>query len=134
MIQHVFVYGTLKTGQCRATMWPAKPISIEPAWVRGQLFGRSDYPAMMPGEDRVLGEIWHFAGLDMPRVTEVLDQIEGTGQVGFPDLYVRVVVDVFGMDGHLIAAASAYHYAKSPEIDGFRRIDATDFAQWPSTS
>ncbi|TWU51642.1 gamma-glutamylcyclotransferase family protein [Rubripirellula reticaptiva] len=138
MIDHVFVYGTLKTGQCRGGLWPAKPLSVQPAWVRGTLYGRHDYPAMMPGNDRVLGQVWSFDPSDMTTVMRVLDQIEGTSQPGYPDLYVRATLPTFGLDNAPIALAHAYHYAKPPELDGFTKIVAIDdppgFAQWPAVS
>ena len=79
VIRAVFVYGTLKTGQCRANRWPLEPLSIHPAWTRGTLYGRDDYPAMTEGADRVLGELWQFAETQMELVLKRLDEIEGTG-------------------------------------------------------
>lgn len=117
-------------------MWPAKPLSIHPAWVFGTLYGRRDYPALMPGNDRVLGEVRCFDPADMPTVMRVLDQIEGTNQPGNPDLYVRATLPTFDLDGSQIATAFAYHYAKSPQLDGFTKIktagDRPGFARWPS--
>lgn len=131
MISHVFVYGTLKRGQCRGKMWPAEPISVVAAWTRGALFGRHDYPAMMPGDDRVLGELWQFDESDMETVMRVLDHIEGTNQEGRPDLYVRAIVEAFDRDGNSIASANAYHYGTDPLLDGFHRIKADVYVQWP---
>jgi gamma-glutamylcyclotransferase (GGCT)/AIG2-like uncharacterized protein YtfP len=123
-VDGVFVYGTLKRGQCRAAMWPHPPLSIEPAWVRGKLFGRSDYPAMRSGEDQVRGEVWRFHELVIPEVLVQLDEIEGTLQPsGEPDLYHRVVVNFFRDDGSLGGSAYAYVYAADPRQDGFHPID-----------
>lgn len=133
-IQHVFVYGTLKRGQCRSGLWPAKPIEVMAGWTLGVLMGRADYPAMIAGGDRVFGEIWHFQAEAMPAVFRVLDQIEGFNQPGQPDLYVRVEVATYGMDDRPIAQASTYLYAVDPTIDGFRRMsrrDGEDFVRWP---
>lgn len=133
----VFVYGTLKRDQCRGHLWPARPISVVAAWTRGVLMGRADYPAMVPGDDRVLGEVWTFDDRDMPEVLRVLDEIEGTNQPGYADLYVRVVVETFDQNGSPLGPANAYHYAGDPAGDGFIRITPEsegDGVSWPVLS
>jgi gamma-glutamylcyclotransferase (GGCT)/AIG2-like uncharacterized protein YtfP len=85
----IFVYGTLKRGEVREPLWPRQPQGIEPAEVRGALFDLGIYPALAAGEDRVAGELWHFA--DIPSTLAALDQIEG--HCGRPDdLYERIVI------------------------------------------
>lgn len=124
----VFVYGTLKRDQCRGRMWPCEPISITPAWVRGTLFGRNDYPAMMAGEECVRGELWRFEPSVMDRVMSVLDGIECC-----PTLYVRAVVNVSGEDNSPLGQANTYLYAGDPIGDGFRRmVPVNGFVAWPS--
>jgi gamma-glutamylcyclotransferase (GGCT)/AIG2-like uncharacterized protein YtfP len=130
MVSSFFVYGTLKRGQCREICWPAKPLSISPACAQGQLFGRTDYPAMVSGTDRVLGELWTFEPHEVERVIEVLDQIEGTNQAGNPDLYRRVISDVFDLDDQLLTKAYAYLYETNPEQDGFTRLVGKT-VRWP---
>lgn len=134
MITAVFVYGTLKRGQCRSGLWPAEPLSVQEAWTLGSLFGRADYPAMIAGTDRVLGELWHFAEADIPHVIETLDQIEGTNQPGQDDLYIRREVETWDLQDHSLRIASVYHYAVDPTEHGFVRIksDHRRFAQWPT--
>ncbi len=121
-IDAVFVYGTLKRGQCRARFWPSRPLSIQEAWVRGRLHGRSDYPAMTPGDDRVRGELWRFPAEAMRQVLEILDQVEGTNQPGEPDLYLRVAVKATDAQGLLLGNAYTYLYATDPLLDGFHAI------------
>ncbi len=136
-IDAVFVYGTLKKGQCRAKSWPAPPLSVQQAWVRGQLHGRHDYPAMTPGEDRVRGELWRFPAEAMPKVLETLDQVEGTNQPGEPDLYVRVVTAVTDAQSRSLGRAHTYLYATDPSLDGFRRIEPVSNSGdvvWPPKS
>jgi gamma-glutamylcyclotransferase (GGCT)/AIG2-like uncharacterized protein YtfP len=123
----VFVYGTLMRGQCRASFWPVSPLSVCEGWVRGSLYGRPDYPAMTAGQERVNGELWRFSVDQMPVVIERLDEIEGTNQANQPDLYLRVVVEVFGSDDGSQGKAFAYHYATDPLRDGFQRIGPS----WP---
>ncbi|EMI18020.1 AIG2-like domain protein [Rhodopirellula maiorica SM1] len=134
MLTSVFVYGTLKRGECRESLWPAAPASIQVGWTRGKLFHRHDYPAMQAGEDRVLGEFWSFSDDQMHEVLQVLDQIEGTNQPGFDDLYHRVHVEVYTPDNQPLGAAFGYHYATDPLDDGFTRVVPAEpeaLVQWP---
>jgi gamma-glutamylcyclotransferase (GGCT)/AIG2-like uncharacterized protein YtfP len=133
MIQAVFVYGTLKRGQCRGQMWPAEPLSIQLAWTTGSLFSGPEYPAMIRGQDHILGELWTFAADDMPQVLEVLDEIEGTNQPGMPDLYHRVVLDVQCLDSAFWVRAYSYQYAKDPALDGFVPVmpGPASYVSWP---
>ncbi|QDT05447.1 AIG2-like family protein [Rubripirellula lacrimiformis] len=142
MNPHVFAYGTLKQGQCRAHLWPAEPISIRPAWIRGCLFDRHDYPAVVAGNGIVVGEIRLFADSDIDRVMTVLDQIEGCHQPGLPNLYDRAVVQAYPYDGEApdqqtpnaipMAMANAYFYARDPIADGFRKVVTDGPAVWPT--
>ncbi len=134
MLTSVFVYGTLKRGECRESLWPCIPVSIQVGWTRGMLFHRHDYPAMQAGEDRVRGEFWSFTDEQMPQVMRVLDQIEGTNQPGFDDLYRRVRVEVYATDDQPLGTAFGYHYAADPLADGFTRVVPAEpdaWIQWP---
>lgn len=129
MITQVFVYGTLKRGQCRDSLWPRHPIEVIPAITRGTLYDREDYPAMTEGQDLVVGECWRFNEQDIPPVLETLDAIEGTNQAGAPDLYHRVEVDCWQSGDadskvplRAIGRAFAYHYARDTVADGFRQL------------
>lgn len=129
-IRAVFVYGTLKRGQVRQRCWPCPPQSVVPAWIRGSLYDRADYPALRPGGDRVSGELWRFAEADMGRVVATLDRIEGTNQAGEVDLYRRESVAVFDASDQPLGHAYAYFYETDPRLDGFVRIATPPF-QWP---
>lgn len=133
-VDSVFVYGTLKRGECRQPLWPATPLRIEAAWTLGSLFARGDYPAMTAGHDRVLGERWKFDRSDMPQVIAALDRIEGANQPGQPDLYRRVTIELFALTGLPLTKAFGYHYATDPTSDGFDRLRPSspeNFVQWP---
>ena len=136
MINSVFVYGTLKRGQCREKCWPVMPIRVSPAWTLGTLFSRDDYPAMLAGDDRVAGECWEFDSDVINQVMHRLDEVEWTNQPGQPDMYHRVTIDLFDMDGNPIPAAYAYHYATDPLADGFQIVlpkSKGDYVAWPET-
>lgn len=157
MVSAVFVYGTLKQGQCRAGLWPCRPQEVVAAWTLGRLFGRHDYPAMISGTERVLGECWLFVSDQMPTVLETLDQIEGTNQPGEKSLYDRVIIEVQpvterpagvlaarvlpepGSDP-IVAARQAsvpawtYHYASDPLEQDFHQLSPGrhGYVRWPS--
>ena len=130
MISSIFVYGTLKRGQCRGAMWPVEPLQVSDVYTHGTLFDRHDYPAMTSGTDRVAGERWDFHPEQIPRVLEVLDAIEGANQPGLPDLYRRVVVATWELFQDAEAypekgrsrAAYTYHYCREPLDEGFTRV------------
>ena len=128
-IDAVFVYGTLKRGQCRESLWPVEPREVLASWVRGTLFGRADYPALMTGTHRVCGELWGFHCEDMPRVLEVLDAIEGTSGNSPEDLYHRRVVDVFMADCHRNCRAYTYFYNRDPLADRFTEVPVFEGGQ-----
>ncbi|TVR39780.1 MAG: gamma-glutamylcyclotransferase [Planctomycetota bacterium] len=90
MTVHVFVYGTLKSDQCRAGCWPVQALSISPATIRGTLYDLGAYPALSPGDGLVAGECWSIADADEAAVLEVLDAIEGYSGNPDCDLYTRV--------------------------------------------
>ena len=136
MIGSVFVYGTLKRGQCREQMWPVAAMAIRDAWVRGTLFSRDDYPAMLAGNDRILGECWDFPAEAIGEVLHCLDEIECTNQPGQDDLYHRVCLDVFDLAGRPLRKAYAFHYAHDPLQDDFIRVipvSAEAYVAWPET-
>lgn len=136
-LEHVFVYGTLKRGQCREDCWPAAPVSIEPAWTRGSLWDLGPYPALLLGSDRVLGELWSFESGDISTVLRALDQIEGTNQPGLPNEYDRVQTRVTSWRrGEVVA--NTYRYADPSIADQLEplmassMIDGHHYVQWPS--
>lgn len=118
----IFVYGTLKRGQCRHHLWPHEPVTISEAWIRGSLYGRADYPALRTGNDRVQGELWQFAETHLSDTLSTLDEIEGTNQPGSPDLYSRKSVETYDLTGKCLGPSYCYFYVRDPEQDGFHRI------------
>ncbi len=129
----VFAYGTLKRRQCRERCWPVAPKKVVPAWTRGSLYTRSDYPALVPGDDKALGELWFYDAKELVQVLEVLDEVEQTNQPGLDDLYRRVVVEAFTLDDHSLGSVFTYHYAMNLIADGFKKIEPLDreYVQWP---
>jgi gamma-glutamylcyclotransferase (GGCT)/AIG2-like uncharacterized protein YtfP len=126
----VFVYGTLQRGQVREGCWPRKPLVVEPAVVRGELYNLGPHPAMIEGRDRVAGELWRFAKEDLATTLAVLDDVEGfSGSAD--DWYRRVIIECETSDG--ITRAWTYLYARPAELRSSQRIspDATGTCHWP---
>jgi gamma-glutamylcyclotransferase (GGCT)/AIG2-like uncharacterized protein YtfP len=88
---------------------------------------------MIPGDDRVSGELWRFDPSKIETVLETLDQIEGTNQPGQDDLYRRVEVEVRTLQDTRLGNAWVYHYAGEPIRDGFSLVtpDPQRCARWP---
>ncbi|MCA9191696.1 MAG: gamma-glutamylcyclotransferase [Planctomycetales bacterium] len=139
MVDHVFVYGTLKRGQCRETLWPLAPKMIQPAWVRGALYDLGPYPAMVAGNDRILGELWSFASSDMESVLVTLDKIEGTNQPNETDEYLRIRLNASLVGNQCRESLNAwcYCYARSDLLNVGQRLSispaemGTKFVCWP---
>jgi len=126
----IFVYGTLQFGEERAHHWPRQPLKIEPAETRGRLYDLGLYPALMPGDDRVVGELWHLATSDIEMTCRVLDAVEGYNQ-GEPDWYRRDVVICITAAGETCRAYT-YRYAKKATIDEGMRLEpgADGLCRW----
>jgi len=114
-----FVYGTLKRGEVRERCWPAKPIAVEPATVRGALYDLGPYPALAVGDDIVAGELWQLAPGDMPATLAALDRVEGYAG-NDDDLYRRVIVECQTSDGS--TRAWTYMLAGEAMLSAAKRI------------
>ena len=132
MINAVFVYGTLKRGQERECCWPRPPLAVIPAVTTGELHDLGPYPAMIAGNDQVLGEVWQLAPDDVPETLRVLDEVECFG-VDDVDLYVRSAVTCRAIaDGRDLLA---YAYFLAAEEDARRHpqveANADGYVSWP---
>lgn len=121
MIQTVFVYGTLKVGEERESCWPRPPLAVRAATTSGQLYDLGPYPAMLAGEDRVLGELWFLRPEDVDVTLRVLDEVECYG-VEDVDLYVRQCIECRTLDDGSLHAAYAYFLADAAEAQRHPRL------------
>ncbi len=132
-----FVYGTLKRGQVRESCWPHAPISVEPAWTLGNLVDLGPYPALLAGQDRVLGELWEIEPSNFSEVAACLDAIEGVNMLGESDLYARCCVEVNLLRDKRSVQANCYFYAQPlpahQEVKPWLSIGGVNYAQWPQT-
>lgn len=134
----VFVYGTLKTGQCREACWPQKPLRIDKVWTFGELYDTGPYPALFAGRDKIAGELWTFDTETIASVLEALDEVEEyqPGQEA-TNLYNRVIVQCADRSGS-VHQAYTYFYGRMDERKHFGRIEPSYrwedgcFALWPA--
>lgn len=112
-----FVYGTLKQGECRETSWPYPPTSVTAATTQGRLYDLGPYPALVRGEDTVVGELWTVTPEHLKSTLRVLDRIEGYRPDASTNLYEREVVECRPDDG-AIHHAWTYFYSQELPADG----------------
>lgn len=126
----IFVYGTLKQGQCRASRWPHRAESVEAAVLRGALYDLGPYPAVTSGGDLVLGELWTIAPEHLEHTLRVLDKIECFG-VADVDLYLRIVAPVIRSDGSCVSAYT-YVIARPEELRPEQRVSPNPqgYCEW----
>lgn len=117
----MFVYGTLKRGFLRESIWPKAPANIMPAAIQANLYDLGPYPAIGVGESWVLGELWQFDPAEMPEVLCVLDEAEGCNQLNEPEYYSRQLVQASTEDGR-IEDAFAYFLSDARDVSCLRRI------------
>lgn len=105
----VFVYGTLKPGECNYLRYcEGKVVDACPAIARGQLFALSaGYPAMIFGEGRVYGFLLCFAD---SAILADLDELEDyhPGRDRAQNEYQRESIEVFDLNFQPLGTAWAY--------------------------
>jgi gamma-glutamylcyclotransferase (GGCT)/AIG2-like uncharacterized protein YtfP len=122
-ITSVFAYGTLKRGHCRSGVWPAAPVCVRPALVRGTLYDLGPYPAILSGTDWIAGELWTMRPTDIAYTLQVLDEVEGFQQVGQSNWYVRQIVPWYQqIGGAAVGQAYCYLWARGPLPRGTMRM------------
>src|SRR6056297_1504244 len=108
--QPIFVYGTLKRGECRGGCWPRAPRSVQPGFIRGRLLDLGPFPGWVPGDGWIRGEVWEIGAADLAATLETLDEIEGYRQPHQPDQYERLTVALFASPAKpSIGSGFTYH-------------------------
>ncbi|MDZ4850940.1 MAG: gamma-glutamylcyclotransferase family protein [Pirellulaceae bacterium] len=136
VIDSIFVYGTLKQNQVRSRFWPCLPQSIQPAVIRAALYDTGPFPAILSGDDWVLGELWMFAHSDIEKTLSALDEVEGFVANRLENLYDRIETEATLGDGAKVNAFT-YCYADRNSLNRLRRIESTKqfaghaCAEWP---
>jgi gamma-glutamylcyclotransferase (GGCT)/AIG2-like uncharacterized protein YtfP len=121
-IDSVFVYGTLKQHQLRAGVWPHRPLRIRPATIQATMYDVGPYPAIGPGSNWVLGELWTLDQKHMPTTLAVLDAVEGYDALGKDNQYIRLAVEAVHEGGSMMAYT--YQFADTKSLQRLRQIEA----------
>ena len=122
----LFVYGTLKTGECREHALAAYADGArQPAQIPGRLVHLGSYPGLLPPtrpEEQVHGEYVPLSQL--PAALTVADEIEDFVAYGFPgNLYARRLVTTRLADGATRLAWTYYYLGDTSQalrVDGGR--------------
>lgn len=137
---HIFVYGTLKRGQCREECWPLPPIGVVAAWTLGAVYDLGPYPAMIAGKARIAGQLWTYSESQIDEVRKMLDCIEVTNQPGYPNEYDRVEIEVNLLDGSKLLAET-YLFSRPAELTKIARLvpsslvyEHAEYVIWPHSS
>lgn len=110
MLTKVFVYGTLKPGECNYQRYcDGKIVNAEEAIVHGQLFhlSRRGYPGMTAGSGTIRGFVLSFSD---PTLLQILDDLEDYD----PDRpkeaneYHRQHIEAFNVAGESIGLVWVY--------------------------
>lgn len=98
---HIFVYGTLMTGQPNHDAFLKGSCKIADGWITGyEMYDLGSFPGIKEGEGQVFGEVYSVTDEEL----EQIDWLEGEGS-----LYLRIPVTVNTDDERSIQAA-AYEY------------------------
>lgn len=129
----VFVYGTLQRGEERVHCWPHAPLAVTPAVISAQLHDLGPYPAIVPGKDRVAGELWELRPEQLAETLRVLDAVEGYYGHEKANLYVRRIVACNTQDGRTVPAFT-YYYADTAAAGKYLRVreSADGLCRWNS--
>jgi gamma-glutamylcyclotransferase (GGCT)/AIG2-like uncharacterized protein YtfP len=116
MSELFFVYGTLKRGQCRESMWPRTPIRILEGRTRGTLLDLVKFPGLILDEGGwVSGELWEIQDQDLIATKQVLDEIEGYQYGRANNHYDRQRVQVVCVDQEVEAWTYIYLHSQGSE-------------------
>jgi gamma-glutamylcyclotransferase (GGCT)/AIG2-like uncharacterized protein YtfP len=135
MLEHlpIFVYGTLKRGQCREPLWPHRPLEIREATLRAALYDLGPYPAIGPGDDLIAGELWFLRADHIEKTLRVLDRVEGFNQAGKTNWYERQIVECRDAHGE-VHRAYTYFFADEEKLNGAQRVlvGEDQKCRWPA--
>lgn len=110
MLIRVFVYGTLKPGECNYDRYcNGKVITAQEAIAHGQLFhlSRRGYPGMIAGEGTVRGVVLSFQDPNLLKTLDVLEDYDPNRSAEANE-YNRQQIEVFNAAGESMGLVWAY--------------------------
>lgn len=99
--QFVFVYGTLRKGGRWNYLLRDSALVVVDATVKGDLFDSGNIPVALPGDGKIVGEVYEVT----PKVFARLDELEG-----HPKWYVRKLVEIAHRDMADVGELEAWVY------------------------
>ena len=124
----VFVYGTLRPGEKNYPRYlQGRSLREVPATVAGELFyiAAGGYPYLLPGRERVQGELIDLDPVVYPEVMQRLDALEEYDPADEPgSVYLRRTADVRTADG--TERKAWVYYWNRPEARG-KKVESGDF-------
>lgn len=121
---HVFVYGTLRKGECNHFLLSKAKLVLPHCWTYGVLYDTGEgYPCMLPhAQQRVIGEVYAVTDEELER----LDELEGYCGPGKNNLYDRISQIVYSGNREILA--QLYVYADDNSLD-LEIIESGDWVQ-----
>ncbi len=110
----VFVYGTLRTGLYNYELYLKNNSTfVDYGYVKGTLYSLTDrtYPALIDGENLILGEIFEVSTQTLARLDELESYIEGNPN----NEYNKIKVPIYNIDGTQIDLLDVYFYNDTNE-------------------
>jgi gamma-glutamylcyclotransferase (GGCT)/AIG2-like uncharacterized protein YtfP len=122
IVNRLFVYGTLRSGQAARSLIANHVAAAEPASARGRMFALSDgYPGFLPGpEGRVVGELMTLS--DLAAALALIDAYEG-------DEFSRALQEVELGNGQMVWAW-CYVLASPALAEEGEHIPGGDWAEY----
>ncbi len=119
-MERVFVYGTLRRGDCRdlTAHYPGAKF-LSTGWIEGELFHLGEYPGVrLSGTTKIVGEIFEVPAATLAQ----LDTMEG-------EEYSRETVAVNGADG-TVSSCWVYEVGASVCVGSPRIAGGDWFGRW----
>jgi gamma-glutamylcyclotransferase (GGCT)/AIG2-like uncharacterized protein YtfP len=113
MTNRLFFYGTLMSDDCRGHVLRGFGRPVARGTVRGDLFevGSGMFPALMPGDGVVHGEVWEVDPSLLRAALNVTDRIESYREDDEPgSMYVRREVPLLSAEGAAHAGDTVLTY------------------------
>lgn len=120
---HVFVYGTLRKGECNHFLLSKAKLVLPHCWTYGILYDTGEgYPCMLPHkQQRVVGEVYAVSDQEL----ECLDELEDYYGPGKDNLYERIIQFVYTEDRKYLAQLYVYVH----EITDLKIIESGDWSK-----
>lgn len=123
-MKNIFVYGTLRRGECRNHVLDEAEVLPGDWRVSARMHTLGAFPALVLDEDSVaIGEVYQVAEENVSNTLQVLDGIEGTAF----GLYKRVEVVAVNDDGEEVKCLT---YVAGPRMEDVNEYPVIESGDW----